>query len=74
MKIEDNWILCSDELPAQDDVYLVIWRTAGFPYLYYEIQEFCDGKWCIDIPQAISDHILIIAWQELPEIPEELKR
>lgn len=72
---EDNWIMCSDELPEEDDEYLVIWEvksSRGTPLRFYEIQEYyTEEGWVINIPQAGNREVKIIAWQELPAIPEE---
>lgn len=65
----DNWTFCSDEQPSKDDEYLVLWRIPDLNTVFYEIQEFCDGEWNINIPQAHDKTVTIIAWQELPAIP-----
>ena len=67
---KDDWTFCSDELPDEDDSYLVLWRRKGDKWEYYEIQEFSCGKWEIDIPQANGKEVEILAWQPLPDKPE----
>lgn len=65
----DNWIMCSDELPEENDEYLILWKCEGHKGIWYEIQEFYDGEWALNMPQAKG--VEVIAWQPLPEKPKE---
>lgn len=67
----DNWTMCSDEQPTNDDMYLILFRDSGSKRLWYELQEYSEGEWCINIPQCPKEHIEIVAWQNLPELPKE---
>lgn len=66
-----EWTYCSDELPENEDTYLVMWRTTDTTYRFYELLEFCEGEWVINIPQAKGKEVKVLAWQELPDLPME---
>lgn len=67
-----DWKYCNDELPEEDGEYLVVWCTANNPHRkFYEIQEYSDGEWWVNIPQAGNDLVIIEAWLELPALPKE---
>lgn len=65
-----EWTFCTDELPDQNGDYLILWKMEGVNRIAYEIQEFYDGEWALYLPQAGKRKVTVIAWMDLPKVPE----
>lgn len=65
------WVSCKDELPTEDDTYLVTWRPKNNPFNcnFMWLLSWEGGEWVDDIPQAKyygAGGYDILAWMPLP--------
>lgn len=71
----DYWTACDDELPEEDETYLVAWKPKNGVYRgphFYALMNFENGKW--QGKPENSDYwgdFEIIAWMDLPPRFEE---
>lgn len=59
---EPHWILCSEELPEKNGVYLVCYEDVTVPLDWF------NGKWFFyKSNPAVEETGTIIAWMQMPE-------
>lgn len=68
----NEWIPYPENEPEENGEYFIAWLEKGMKRkkCFLEIQEWENGSWQLNIPQACGHEVVVYAYMPLPEMYE----